>query len=126
MLEPLWAQVELNCRVDIAYKTAWSITLPGVASPTNTETPSSVDFLAANRGIVTEVSSAENHEPPLRINGTIGNSGTAVQCIAINLMDPTRRCPSATVSAVFYGESALASPATTNASVTLHTLYNQD
>ena len=106
MLEPLGTQVQLYCRVDMTHRTAWSITLPSVSSQiaTSTETLTAVDFLAANHGIVTNVSSPENREPPLRINGTIENSETSVQCIAIDLMNPTARCQSAMVSAVFYGE----------------------
>ena len=47
-----------------------------------------------------EVSSVENREPPLRINGTIGNSGTTVQCIAIGVSD----CSGTIFQITFHGK----------------------
>ena len=97
--EPLGTQVKLNCRVDMNYMTAWTITLPGSPSAT-TNRNVTVAFLARNHSIMTEVSSAVNREPPLRIIGTIGNSGTTVQCIAIGVFD----CPGTIVQITFHGK----------------------
>ena len=105
VLEPLGTEVELQCRVDMAFRTAWIIVLPidGMAS---SEILSNIAFLTSSHGIVTEVSSTENREPPLRINGTIGNSGTTVQCNAIELANPLTgsRCPGTVVPVTFHGK----------------------
>lgn len=106
MLEPFGTQVVLNCRVGMEYRTTWSIKLPGQSSPTPLETQEVIDFLTSINGIVSEISSTGNREPPLRINGTEGNDGTTVQCISIDLMNPTSRCLSAVVGVTFYGKTA--------------------
>ena len=99
--EPLGTQVELNCRVDMNYMTSWKIILPQSPDATFATTRNvTVAFLARNHSIMTEVSSAENREPPLRITGTIGNSGTTVQCIAVGVFD----CPGTIVQITFHGK----------------------
>jgi hypothetical protein len=87
------------------YRTTWSITLPSEKIASTTETQPVIDFLTRNHGIVSEVSSAENREPPLIINGTLENNGTRVQCVAINLVNPTRKCPGKMVMVAFFGKA---------------------
>ena len=106
VLEPLGTEVELQCRVDMAFRIEWIIFLPDSRNPARSNDALIVALLASMRGIVTEVSSADNREPPLRINGTIRNSGTTVQCEAISLADPVRadRCPGTEVPVIFHGK----------------------
>ena len=102
MVEPLGTQVEVSCVVNSTFRTTWNILL-GMGSDITTETQSNIDLLTADRGIVTNVSSAENREPPLRINGTIESNGTTVQCIAINLIG-IMRCPGRNFLLTFFGK----------------------
>ena len=104
VVEPLGTQVEVNCAVNSTFRTTWNILLPGRAFGLTTDSPSNINFLTANRGIVTNISSTENRKPPLRINGTIGNSGTTVQCIAISLMDIILRCAGRNFLVTFFGK----------------------
>ena len=103
VVEPLGTQVEVSCVVNSTFRTTWNILLPGRELGLATDTLSNID-LAANRGFVTNISSTENREPPLRINGTIGNSGTTVQCRATNLMDSFLRCPGRNFLVTFFGK----------------------
>ena len=102
-MEPLGTQVEVSCTVNSTFRTTWNILL-GMGSDITTETQSNIDLLTAHRGIVTTVSSTENREPPLRVNGTIGNNGTTAQCIAINRMDGFLRCPGRNILLTFFGK----------------------
>ena len=106
VLEPLGTEVELHCRVDTSFRIEWIIFLPDSRDPARSNDAVIVASLATMHGIVTEASSAENREPPLRINGTIGNSGTTVQCEAINLAKPlaAARCRGTEVPVTFHGE----------------------
>ena len=110
VLEPLGTQVKLKCRVDMVFRTAWRIILPGVPAVTTDRDREVAFAFLANHGIsMTEVSSAENREPPLRINGTIGNSGTTVQCIAIELYSlfEDRVCPGTAIRMTFHGKHSM-------------------
>ena len=103
VVEPLGTQVEVNCAVNSRFRTTWNILLPGSEIGLTTDTPLNIDF-AANRGIVTNISSTVNREPPLRINGTIGNSGITVQCTATNLMDGFLGCAGRNFLVTFFGK----------------------
>ena len=110
VLEPLGTQVELNCSVDMAFRTAWRVILPGSPAVTTDRDREAAFAFLANQSInVTEVSSTENREPPLRINGTIGNSGTTVQCIAMELdnLFEERVCPGTVIRMIFHGKHIL-------------------
>ena len=107
VLEPLGTQVELSCSVDMAFRTAWRILLPGSpAITTDRDREFAFAFLANHSISVTEVSSAENREPLLRITGTVGNSGTTVQCIAMQLDNALEEqvCPGTVVRMTFHGK----------------------
>ena len=106
VLEPLGTQLELSCSVDMAFRTAWRIILPGSPAVTIDRYREVAFAILANHSIVTEVSSAENREPPLRIIGTIGNSGTTVQCRAVQLDNrfEERVCPGTVVQMTFHGK----------------------
>ena len=105
VVKPLGTQVEVSCAVNFPFRTIWSILLPGreMGSELSSEISTNVDFLTENHGIVTNVSSAGNREP-LRINGIIGNNGTTVQCIAINLTDLSNRCLGRNFLVTFFGK----------------------
>ena len=110
VLEPLGTQVELKCSVDMAFRTAWRVILPeSRAVTTDRDRELAFAFLANHSISVTEVSSAENREPPLRIIGTIGNSGTTVQCIAMELdnMFEERVCPGTVIRMTFHGKHSI-------------------
>ena len=81
---PLGDGVVLTCRVSTEHRTAWVITSPGQMLPVIADNSAAVEFLNT-MGIVTEVSSRGNREPPLNMNGTMENNGTTLQCIGIDL-----------------------------------------
>ena len=102
MLAPLGTQVELTCRVAMGYRIVWIVGIPGVGV-VNAEESGAISELSS-RGIETEVSSAENLEPTLTINGTVENNQTTVQCRAANI-NILQRFDSDVVTMTFYGKA---------------------
>ena len=103
VLAPLRTQVELTCRVAMGYRIVWIIGVPGVGV-VSTEESGAISGLSS-RGIETEVSSAENREPTLNINGTVENNNTTVQCRALSVNDIFQRCDGDVVTMTFYGKA---------------------
>ena len=81
----------------------WIVEIPGVGE-VDTEGPGIISALSS-RGIETEVSSAENHEPTLTISGTVENNQTTVQCRAVSVSQPLQRCDGDVVTMTFYGKT---------------------
>ena len=67
----------------MGYRIVWTVGIPG-GGEVNTEGSGAISALSS-RGIEIEVSSAENREPTLTINGTVENNQTTVQCRAVNV-----------------------------------------
>ena len=91
----------LNCAVSREYRTVWKI---GEFRQKDTDSQAFIDTTLRRRGIIAEVSTRENREPPLIINRTVENSRATVQCIAASLEDAATTCDSMAVLVVFYGE----------------------
>ena len=102
MLAPLGTQVELTCRVAMGYRIVWIVGIPGVGV-VSTEELGAISYLSS-RGIETEVSSVENCEPKLTINGTRENNQTTVQCRAVNVNTFFQRFDGDVVTMTFYGK----------------------
>ena len=102
VLAPLGTQVELTCRVAIGYRIVWII-----VTTEGEVTNELADVISAlsSRGIETEVSSAENHEPILTISGTVENNQTTVQCRAVNVDVILQTCEGDVVTMIFYGKA---------------------
>ena len=84
VLEPAnGMQVELICRVNEMYRTVWSVYIPYLNYTRRTETKLFNDFIASHFGFETNVSNRVDREQPLKINATVDNSGSTVQCIGI-------------------------------------------
>ena len=90
----------LNCAVSREYRTVWKIG----EFRQDTENQAFIDTTLFRRGIIAEVSTRENREPPLIINRTVENNRATVQCIAASLEDATTTCENMAVLVVFYGE----------------------
>ena len=105
VVEPLGVQIELTCEVNTEYRISWSIILPGETVASSTDSPGDLSSLSNHHGIASTGSTVENREPPLTVNGTMGNDQVRVQCIAITVKEPTRKCPSTEVVLRFYGKS---------------------
>ena len=103
VLAPLGTQVEITCRVVMGYRIVWIIGISGVGEATNEL--SEVITALSSRGIETEVSSAENHEPTLTISGTVENNQTTVKCRAVNLRNILQRSEGDMVIMTFYGKT---------------------
>ena len=82
ILAPVGTQVELTCRVAMGYRTVWILEIPGIGT-VDTEAPATIISLSL-RGIQAEISSEENRDIPLTINGTMENNQTTVQCRAVD------------------------------------------
>ena len=100
--QPVGTQLELTCIPNEGFEISWSVTLPGDTAAINTETLRDRPLLI-NRGIMAEVSTPDDPQPPLTINGTLENSQTMVQCVAVN---PSRsqRCSSTAIVVTFFGK----------------------
>jgi hypothetical protein len=104
-MEPIGSQVTLTCQVKEGYRISWSITLHGEVVPSSTDSPADLAFLNTNHGIVSALSTAFNREPPLQVNGLMSNDNVTVQCIAITVAKPTRKCPGSDIVLRFYGKT---------------------
>ena len=106
VLEPVGTQIELTCNATQGFRTVWIIILPGetIDLAIATDLQRLRMFLAARYGINTEASTAENPQPPLRIDGTAANNGTIVMCEAFNPSRVRERCTSMPVTMVLYGK----------------------
>lgn len=103
VMAPVGTQIELTCRVSMGYRTVWGVQLPGGTSVVAVETPALIANLLS-RGIVTELSTAENRNTPLIIGGTVEINQTTVQCLAVNLSDEFMRCDGKEATVTFYGQ----------------------
>ena len=101
MLAPIGPRVQLRCTVVQEYGVRWLIT-PSDGSPISTAESDSVVILRS-LGISVEPISLTAQESVLTVNGTEGNNGTTVVCVAALLTDSTMRCPSEEVQIIFYG-----------------------
>ena len=103
MLAPIGSQVQLKCSVIQEYGVRWLVTPSGGSPITTSESDSivSLEFL----GIMAVPSSITAQESVLTVNGTEGNNGTTVLCIAVLLASTTMRCSSEEVQVIFYGKS---------------------
>lgn len=104
VLEPLGTEVQLTCQVNTTFRISWSITPRGETVASSTDSPGDLAFLITNHGFVSEISTAKNREPPLTVNGTMENDQVIVQCIAITVEEPTRKCPGIELVLAFYGK----------------------
>ena len=86
----------------MGYRIAWIVGIPGVGE-VNAEGSGAISELSS-RGIETEISSAENHEPTLAISGTVENNQTTVKCRVVNVSDIFQRCDGDVVTMTFYGK----------------------
>ena len=86
----------------MGYRIVWVVGVPGVGE-VDTEGSRVISALSS-RGIETEGSSAENHEPTLTISGIVENNQITVQCRAVNVKDIFQRCDGDVVKMTFYGK----------------------
>ena len=101
VLAPIGTQAQLNCSVVQGYGVRWLVT-PSGGSPISTADSDSVATLMS-LGIMAVPSSITVQESVLTVNGTEGNNGTTVLCIAVLLASTTMRCSSEEVQVIFYG-----------------------
>jgi hypothetical protein len=86
--EFLGAEAELDCSVSPSYLVGWEINFPGGKDSVRTLNLSlEVIEQLEGRGIM--VQNTSSVDSMLTINGTEGNNGTVVQCIAANEDTPT-------------------------------------
>ena len=100
MLAPIGTQVLLRCSVVQEYGVRWAITTSN-ALPITTAESDAVEVLRS-LGISVEPISITAQESVLTVNGTEGNNGSAVVCVAA-LTGTTTRCSSEQVQMIFYG-----------------------
>ena len=86
----------------MGYRIVWIIGVPGVGELT-TELAEVISRLSS-RGIESEVSSGEKHEPTLTISGTVENNQTTVQCRAVNVSNIFQSFDGDVVTMTFYGK----------------------
>ena len=98
VLAPIGTQVQLRCSVVEDYGVRWVVTLPG-GGPIST---AELEVLRS-QGIIVKPLSTTAEESVLTVNGTEGNNGTTIQCLAVLLTDITMRCASEDVQVIFYG-----------------------
>ena len=101
MLVPSGPQVQLNCSVIQEYGVRWLVTPSGCSALTSAESDAVASF--GSWGISFEPLSITAQESVLTVNGTEGNNGTTVECVAALLADSTMRCSSGEVQMIFYG-----------------------
>ena len=101
-LEPITTLLQVNCSVRPTHRVEWSVSLPGVPLSL-INTPALIE-ISRKRGASTELSTAQNREPPLILNGTLTGSSVTVQCTAVDLDNPFSTCPGEVVSLRFYGK----------------------
>ena len=101
VLEPIGMQVQQRCSVFQEYGVRWTITTSDGSLITTAEADS-VEVLRS-LGITVEPISLTVQESVLTVNGTEGNNGTTVECVAVLLTDSTMRCSSEEVQMIFYG-----------------------
>ena len=107
VLEPAnGMQVELICRVNEMYRTVWSVYIPFLNYTGRTERKLFNDFIASRFGFETMVSNRVDREKPLKINATVDNSGSTVQCIAIHpVLFVAYFCLGEVVTVTFFGKN---------------------
>ena len=66
--------------------------------------PATLDAVIRIYGVMTELSTSDNPEPLLFINGTMSNSNSMVQCVALGVNNSLNRCEGIQVSVIFYGK----------------------
>ena len=105
--QPVGTPFELNCRVNEGLRVFWSVTLPGAMRPVLINREDLIQFFMNTHGIIVELPTANNHQSPLRINGTSENNGTAVRCEAVDpLLPTTGGCFGQEVAVVFFGKNS--------------------
>ena len=106
MLAPIGTQVQLNCSVVQEYGVRWLVT-PSGGSPRSTAAVNAVTRLGS-LGISFQPLSITAQESVLTVNGTEGNNGTTVECVAVLLSTGTdMECSSGEVLIIFYGMNML-------------------
>ena len=103
MLESIGTQVQLRCSVFQEYGVRWTITTSDGILITTAESDA-VEVLRF-LGITVDPISITAQESVLTVNGTEGNNGTTLVCVAVLLTDTTMRCSSEEVQMIFYGMS---------------------
>ena len=107
MLAPIGPQVQLNCSAVQGYGVRWLVTSSG-GSPRSTAAVDAVTRLGS-LGISFKPLSITAQESVLTVNGTEGNNGTTVVCIAVLLTGTEdMECSSEEVLMIFYGMNMLA------------------
>ena len=86
----------------MGYRIVWTVGVPG-GGVVEAEGSGAISYLYS-RGIETEVSSAENLELTLTINGTVENNQITVQCRAMNINN-FQRFDGDVVTMIFYGKT---------------------
>ena len=86
----------------MGYRIVWTVGIPG-GGEVDSEGSGAISALSS-RGIETDVSSAENLESTLTINGTVENNQTTVQCRAVNINN-FQRFAGDVVTMTFYGKT---------------------
>ena len=85
MLAPIGTQVQLNCSAVQGYGVRWLVTSSG-GSPRSTAAVDAVTYTRlGSLGISFEPLSITAQESVLTVNGTEGNNGTTVACVAVLL-----------------------------------------
>ena len=100
MLAQIGTQVQLRCSVVQEYGVRWAITTSN-GLPITTAESDSIAILES-MGISVEPLSITAQKSVLTVNGTEGNNGTTVVCVAA-LTNGTMRCSSEEVQMIFYG-----------------------
>ena len=101
VLGPIGAHVQLRCTVIQEHGVRWTITTSDDLVITTAESDSVEVFRSL--GISVEPISLTAQESVLTVNGTEGNNGTTVECVAVLLTDTTMRCSSEEAQIIFYG-----------------------
>lgn len=88
VIAPIGSRLELTCRVATGQRVVWQIQISrGGGSPVLIESPNALEFvMSASIGFETEISSVQNPEPPLFINGIVGSENITVKCISVDIM----------------------------------------
>ena len=106
MLAPIGTQVQLRCSAVQEYGVRWLVTSSGGS----TRSTAAVDAVTrlGSLGISFKPLSITAQESVLTVNGTEGNNGTTVECVAVLLTDADIECSSGEVQMIFYGMNMIA------------------
>ena len=101
LVEPITTLIRVNCSVRPTHRVEWRVSLPGM--PLRLINIQALIDRFIRRGVATVLSTAQNREPSLILNGTLTGSPVTVQCTAVDVTDAIVACPGTWVEMRFYG-----------------------